>query len=257
MSKTKVQVPCVAAAPCWVSLMARDLTTAQEFYGPLLGWDFEGAPDRLGPYARAVVDGFEVAGLGANTTGSALPVAWTTYFGTENVDTVAGRVRERGGTMAVGPLSFEGGRLGLAADPGGATFGFWQGETGRVAYYECQGAPVWTELRTHDPFAAALFYGLVFDWDGRDKELIDVRYENERVVLRSVGRSIAAITRGAEGRRPAWEVFFSVADTDAAAEEAGRLGGEILKAPFTTPYGRVAELRDAEGGRFSVIDRAG
>ena len=26
--------------PCWVSLVARDLDTAEHFYGPLLGWEF-------------------------------------------------------------------------------------------------------------------------------------------------------------------------------------------------------------------------
>ncbi|GAA3071533.1 hypothetical protein GCM10020254_14150 [Streptomyces goshikiensis] len=33
-------------APCWVSLMARDLASAQEFYGAVLGWEFR--PTRLG-----------------------------------------------------------------------------------------------------------------------------------------------------------------------------------------------------------------
>jgi predicted enzyme related to lactoylglutathione lyase len=256
MSKTKVRVPCVPAVPCWVSLMARDLTRAEEFYGPLLGWDFEESTDRLGPYARAVVEGYEVAGLGAHPTGAHFPVAWTTYFGTESVDAVAARVRERGGTMAVGPLTFSAGRLGVAADPAGATFGFWEGEPGRATFQVYSGAPVWIELRTPDPFAAALFYGEVFSWDERDKGTFEVRYEHGRVVLRAERRSLAAITKGGPGPA-AWEVLFAVEDTDAAVERAQLLGGQVVKEPEDTPYGRVAQLRDAEGGRFSVIDRHG
>ncbi|GAA3379103.1 VOC family protein [Streptomyces sannanensis] len=252
-SKTKVRVPCVPAVPCWVSLMAHDLDRAQAFYGPLLGWDFEPAPDRLGPYVRAVVgDGIEVAGLSMNTTQWQGPVVWTTYFGTEDVAAVAARVRERGGTMAVGPLAFEAGRLGLAADPAGAVFGFWEAESGRPLFHRTPGAPVWIELRTPDPFAAALFYGEVFAWDGRPVEHFEARYEHERVVLRAEGHDVAALAKGEPGRA-SWEVFFSVTDTEAVAEEAVRLGGEMVREPHDTPYGRVAQLRDAEGGRFSVI----
>ncbi|WP_441246838.1 VOC family protein [Kitasatospora sp. McL0602] len=254
MSEQSVRVRCVPAAPCWVSLMAQELEAAKGFYGPLLGWDFEAGPDRWGPYARAVVDGVEVAGIGAVTGGWQQPVAWTTYFGTDAADGTADRVRERGGTLAVGPLAFDAGRLALAADPAGAAFGIWEGDLGSATWVDSPGAPVWIELRTADPFAAAMFYGEVFLWDGQDPRRFEVRYENERVVLRSEGRSVAALRRASEVA-PHWEVFFSVADTDLAVKRALSLGGGVAEPPVDNPYGRVARLRDAEGGFFSVISR--
>ncbi|MER5636148.1 VOC family protein [Kitasatospora sp. NPDC002227] len=255
MGEQTVEVRCVPAAPCWVSLLARETVTAQAFYGPLLGWEFEPGADRWGPHVRAVVDGVEVAGIGELAGDWRPPVAWTSYFGTEAADDTADRVRERGGTLAVGPLAFDTGRLALAADPAGAAFGIWEGDLGCATWVDSPGAPVWIELRTADPFAAAMFYGEVFRWDGRDPSRFEVRYEHERVVLRAEGRSVAALRR-AEEVAPHWEVFFSVAGTDRAVEQALALGGAVAEPPSDTPYGRVARLRDVEGGLFSVITPA-
>ncbi|MFJ5231924.1 VOC family protein [Kitasatospora sp. NPDC088391] len=252
MLERTATVRCVPAVPCWVGLTARDLAVAQDFYGPLLGWEFRPGPDRWGRYARAVVDGVEVAGLGEPDAGWERPVAWTTYFGIESADRAADGVRERGGTLAVGPLAFDAGRIALAADPFGATFGIWEGEPGEDTWMSEPGAPVWIELRTADPFAAALFYGEVFRWDGRDPRHFEVRYEHERVVLRSEGRSVAGL-RTARDLAPHWEVFFSVADADEAARRAAALGGRVLDGVVESPYGRVARLEDAEGGHFSIL----
>ncbi|WP_234434783.1 VOC family protein [Streptomyces pyridomyceticus] len=246
----------MAAVPCWVSLMTRDLEGAKEFYGPLLGWEFEVGPDRFGPYVHAVTGGEAVAGLGV-AGGGAIPVAWTSYFGTESADAAADAVRERGATLAVGPLAFDAGRVAFAADPAGAVFGIWEGPLGRARKLELPGAPVWIELRTPDPFAAALFYGEVFRWDGRDPERFDVRWEHDRVVLRAEGNSVAALAKeqagGPAGMPPHWEVSFAVPDTDLAVARAVELGGAALGPAFDSPYGRVARLQDREGARFAVI----
>ncbi|MFD5562766.1 VOC family protein [Kitasatospora griseola] len=245
-------VRCVPAVPCWAGLTVRDMDAAQGFYGPLLGWEFVPGPDRWGPYVRATVDGVEVAGLSQLDAAWERPVAWTTYFGIESADRAADGVRERGGTLAVGPLAFDAGRVALAADPFGATFGIWEGEPGEDTWMTAPGAPAWIELRTADPFAAALFYGEVFRWDGRDPSEFEVRYEDERVVLRSGGHSVAAL-RLAHDLAPHWEVFFAVADADATAHRATALGGRVLDGPADFPYGRVARLADPEGGRFSIL----
>ncbi|MFJ6616856.1 VOC family protein [Kitasatospora sp. NPDC091335] len=254
--ETTATVRCVAAVPCWVSLMAGDLEAATGFYGPLLGWEFEPGPDRFGPYAHAVTGGEAVAGLGVAGFG-AVPLAWTSYFGTESADAAADAVRERGATLAVGPLAFDAGRVAFAADPAGAVFGIWEGPPGRARKLDLPGAPVWIELRTPDPFAAALFYGEVFRWDGRDPERFEVRWEHDRVVLRAEGHSVAALakeqTGGPAGTPPHWEVSFAVPDADRALARAVELGGGAIGPAFDSPYGRVARLRDREGARFAVI----
>ncbi len=250
-----------AGAPCWVSLMARDLDAATGFYGPLLGWRFEPGPERLGPYLRVFSGHSEVAGIGEVARRWELAVSWTTYFGTENADKTADAIRERGGTVGVGPLEFDAGRLALAADPAGASFGLWEGVRRPGHRRLPAGSPVWIQLRTRDAFASAIFYGGVFGWDNAGQDRYEIVWEHDRVVLRVDGEATAALSGGgteaaADPRiRPRWHVYFSVDDVDATVEEAVKLGGEITGEPENSAYGRIAGLRDPEGGLFSLINR--
>ena len=254
---------CAAGAPCWVSLLARDLDAATAFYGPLLDWRFEPGPERWGRYLRVFSGDREVAGMGEVARRWELAVAWTTYFATGNADKTADAIRERGGTVAVGPLEFDAGRLALAADPFGASFGLWEGVRRRAADRCRLGSPSWIQLRTRDAFDAAIFYGGVFRWDDADEpERYEVVWEHDRVVLRIDGQATAALSGGGTQAaidprvRPRWHVYFSVRDVDAALDRAVRLGGEVAGEPENSAYGRVAGARDPEGGLFSLISRA-
>lgn len=117
----------IFGAPCWVSLLARDLGSAQRFYSAVLDWEFRATHLGHGIMV-AFRDGAPVAGVGALGGSAGVPVVWTPYFAVDDADVTAARIRERGATMAVGPLAFGTGRAALAADPAGAVFGFWQGE---------------------------------------------------------------------------------------------------------------------------------
>ncbi|GAA1957563.1 VOC family protein [Kitasatospora viridis] len=247
-------VRCVPAAPSWVSLTAGDLDGATAFYGELLGWTFSRGPDRWGPYVRALVGGTSVAGI-SGSSDLQLPVAWTTFFGTEDADALAERIRARGGTVAIGPLGFDAGRIAIASDRSGAPFGFWEGDArAGVVLNEMPGAPAWIELRTKDAFDSALFYGEVFGWDNREPGEFDVRWEHDRVVLRSHGHGVAALVNATDPEaRPSWNVYFSVADADASAALAERLGADVLGEVRDSPYGRWVDLRDPQGGRFSLL----
>jgi predicted enzyme related to lactoylglutathione lyase len=225
----------------------------------LFGWQFRPAPDRLGPYLLARNQGDPVAGLGTLSTGTGVPISWTVYFAAASADVVAERVRERGATVAVGPVEFGKSRVAWVADPFGAAFGIWEGQVepgwqvGRKA-----GAPVWIELRTSDAFAAALFYGEVFDWDRGDPKRYDVRYEHDHVILDIDGRPVAGLRGGADQAasdpmaRPRWQVFFCVDDVPEACRRATELGGTVVHGPSDSQYGPVAALCDPQGGIFSV-----
>ncbi|MFJ6214764.1 VOC family protein [Streptomyces sp. NPDC092296] len=252
----------LAGTPCWVSLMARDLEMAQHFYGGLLGWEFRSArSDRLGPYVEAMAGGWTVAGIGSMAQSLGFPVAWTVFFAALDADAAAQAVRESGGTVAVGPLGFQDGRAALAADPAGAAFGIWQGEkTPGWRMRRSRGVPAWIELQTRDAFAAAVFYGEVFGWGSDPDDRGDVAWEHDRVVLRVDGHPVAGLCGGAVEAAPdprirtRWDVFFAVPDVDDAARRTVGLGGEVAVPPADTPYGRVAALRDGEGGLFRIAD---
>lgn len=252
---TAMKVRLAQGTPCWVSLMSSDLEGAKSFYGALLGWGFGSGPEQVGPYVRATLNGAKVAGLGVSPRGARYPVGWTTYFAVDSADEVSQRIRECGGTVAVGPLQAEpAGRLALAADLSGAAFGVWQGEEqlSREVAGE-PGAPAWHELVTSDPEGAAVFYRAVFGRPVVASAAGEVARGADDATVRVGGRPVAGIRRTADLRDARWCVHFAVSDPDLTAHQLVRLGGRVLVEPYDTPYGRVARLADPQGGRFSVV----
>lgn len=248
----------VLGAPCWVSLMTRDLDSARRFYGAVLGWTFRGT--RLGErFTLAHRDGAPVAGFGMLADDLSLPAAWTPYFAADDAELAAARIRERGATVAVGPLAFGAGRAVLAADPAGAVFGLWQGRVLRDWRVGHGPAPAWLELRTRDAFAAAIFYGEVLDWAGEAPGSCVAAYEHDHVVLRHGNDTVARISGGAVDEdpdphvRPRWHVHFRVPDLEAAVAAATSAGGSSVSPVETSAADRSITLRDPEGGLFTIL----
>ncbi|MFI2424265.1 VOC family protein [Streptomyces sp. NPDC018955] len=242
--------------PCWVSLTVHGLEATEEFYGALFGWEFRPGPRQLGPYVRALLDGREVAGIGVLPPGRDLPVAWTPYFASDDVDLTANAVRSRGGTVGVGPLDAAGsGRLAIGSDPCGAVFGVWQAAASPgTAVSGVPGTPAWYELTTFEAARTAKFYETVF---GHDEEPA-VPADPDHVTLRLDGRPVAGVHGVGRAlprdRGPHWTTYFTVAGTDDAVERVLRLGGRLLVPPHEGPHGRVAAVADPEGARFAVVE---
>ncbi|MEV4993975.1 VOC family protein [Streptomyces niveus] len=257
----------VFGAPCWASLLARDLDDTQHFYGSVLGWTFR--PARLGDqFVVAETRGVPVASIGALAPTLQVAVAWTPYFVVSDVDATASRIRERSATVAVGPLAFEMGRAALAADRDGAVFGFWEGEPLPDATVKPGSPPFRLELRTYDAIASAIFYGEVLHWADDGLGGIDVSYEEDHVVLRTghgSGHVVARISSGGieaavdPHLRPRWHVSFpmdGVRAVRAAVEAAEELGGVVVAAEETAHEGGdQVTIRDPDGGLFTLTDR--
>src|SRR4051812_26016215 len=85
--------------PSWVDLATPVVEDAVRFYGELFGWESEaaGSDEETAGYRFFLSGGKRVAGVaGIMTEGQ--PPAWATYFDTDDVDALAGRVAEFGGT---------------------------------------------------------------------------------------------------------------------------------------------------------------
>ncbi|MGW2649173.1 VOC family protein [Streptomyces sp. NPDC001393] len=241
--------------PCWVSLMAHGLAATEEFYGELFGWEFRPGPQQLGPYVRALLDGHEVAGMGQLPPDRRLPIAWTPYLASDDVDQTADTVRECGGTVAVGPLdAAEAGRIAIAADPSGAVFGIWQGSAHLgTTLTGVPGTPAWNELVTFETDSVSKFYATVFGYEREPVVSADFDY----VTLHLAGRPVAGLHGLGHGlprdRGPHWQTYFEVADADATVRQVADLGGRVIRQPADSPHGRVATVADPEGAEFSVI----
>ncbi|GGW69330.1 hypothetical protein GCM10010503_53200 [Streptomyces lucensis JCM 4490] len=242
--------------PCWVSLMVHELAATEEFYGELFGWEFRPGPQQLGPYVRALLDGRDVAGMGRLAPDQRLPVAWTPYLASDDVDRTAETVRLCGGTVAVGPLdAAEAGRMAIASDPSGAVFGIWQRDAHPgTTVSGVPGTPVWNELLTYETESVATFYGTVFGYE--EEPVVSAGFDY--VTLRAGGRPVAGLHGVghalARDRGSYWRTYFEVADADAALRQVAGLGGRIVRPPHDSPHGRVATVADPEGAEFSVIE---
>ncbi|MEU6810054.1 VOC family protein [Streptomyces sp. NPDC046831] len=242
----------VCGAPCWVSLTSRDLEATQDFYRAVLGWQWRTA--RLGNRFRiALANGAPVAGIAAVASMWQMAVAWTPYFAVPSADDAVARVQERGGTAAVGPISFPPGRAALLADRDGATFGIWEGELFSDWETWRKAAPAFIRLHTRDAFDAAIFYGEVLDWASPRPGCCAVHYEKDEVVLRSHGEVVARIESGALEAapdptiRPHWQIHFRAADVAACVRAAEAHGGSVLREDADE-----AVLRDLDGAQFTV-----
>ncbi|MEU4089988.1 VOC family protein [Streptomyces aureus] len=241
--------------PCWVSLMVHETAATQDFYGALFGWEFQPGPARLGPYARAFLDGREVAGIGQLPPDRNLPIAWTPYFAATDADHTAETVRLSGGTVGVGPLdAADAGRLAIASDPSGAVFGIWQAAAHLgTEITGVPGTPAWNELVTRDTESVVKFYKGVFGYELEPTVSADFDY----VTLHIEGRPVAGVHGVGNAlprdRGPHWLTYFETAEVDEAARLVARLGGHLVRAAHDSPHGRVATVADPEGAVFSLI----
>ncbi|MFB7514511.1 VOC family protein [Streptomyces sp. NPDC056144] len=245
--------------PCWVSLMVHGLEPTREFYNALFGWEFVPGPQQLGPYARALLDGREVAGIGQLPPDRSLPIAWTTYLATDDADETAETIRCCGGTVAVGPLDAgEAGRLAICSDPSGAVFGVWEAEAHHgTATAGPPGTPVWNELLTYETSSVGKFYRSVFGYEVEPVVSADLDY----ATLHLEGRAVASL-HGVGNELPRdrgahWMTYFEVADTDRAALLVTELGGRVLRPPREGTAGRLALVADPEGAVFTLVRSAG
>lgn len=110
----------------------------------------------------------------------------------------------------------------------------------------------WFELSTSDWQAAGRFYTALFGWSARETPMGEG--QPPYVMLEKDGGSVGALYQGDPKQGPPnWMTYVSVASADASAKKAKELGAAVIAEPFDVyDYGRMAVLRDPQGGFFSV-----
>jgi predicted enzyme related to lactoylglutathione lyase len=233
-------------APCFIDTEQPDQQAAADFYGGLLGWEF----DDRGGYLMGRLEGAAVAGVGAQLTHAA--AAWHTYVCVDSADDAAARVRAAGGSVLRGPQDFgEAGRLAVFSDPAGATFRVWEPKAHRGAQLvNAPGTWKWSTLRTRDPAGAEAFYADVFGWE---PQTVDLGLGKSTMWRLPGSEDAVAWLLPLNGNGVSrWNVTFTAANTDATAARAAELGGTVLVEPYDTGRVRAAELRDPQGATFAV-----
>ena len=203
------------------------------------------------------LDGKNVA-AGSPPQQEGIPSHWTTYLASDDVDDTAAKVRDAGGTVLLDPFDvFDAGRMTIAQDPTGATFGVWQAKEHIGAQLANEpGTMNWNECQTRDPEAAGAFYEAVFG--------VEVKAFAER-------RGPPALSR-APGRRPrrrrhprarremrrrAAELVDGLRGREQRRDRRQGAGARRHGAdagPMDMPeIGRLAVLQDPTGAVFQVL----
>lgn len=242
--------------PCWADVTSPDVDAAARFYSGLFGWEAAKDPrPEAGGYTMFSRNGKYVAAASPPPR-EGIPPHWSVYLAADDVDAIAGRIREAGGNVMMEPLDVvDAGRMTLAADPAGAIFGVWQAGNHIGSQLRREpGTMNWAEVRTRDQAAAQPFYERVF---GYETETMDVGPAGGYVLLKVDGRPAAGLIEidPEWGDVPSnWSVVFEVEDCDAAAAKVQELGGRVISEPQDRErVGRVAVVADPAGAVFRVI----
>jgi len=239
--------------PCWVDLAVPDVPAVTEFYAAVLGWTFADAGEEYGHYQVCQRNGRAAAGI-SPCQNEGQPTVWTTYLASDAVDATAKMITENEGTLLAEPFDVPGsGRLCIALDPQGASFGVWQaaGDIG-VEIYNEPGALVWSEAALPDAEAGRRFYAAVFGYtyqpvDGAGSDYLTFHRGGDPL------GGIGGMQDSPLGPQPHWMAYFMVADTDAAVAAATERDAAVLGDPVDTPYGRMAVITDPQGATFALM----
>lgn len=235
--------------PIWIELSTSDLRKSSQFYQEILGWQLDDAPQ----YRIARSQGLPVAGF-VGQEESSMPDTWVTYFYTENLDNTTLRVAEHGGRVLAEPTEVTRGRVALCVDTAGALFGLMETEETFVSGGE-PGTAVWHELTTTSNYAKAVeFYEELFGWATSEMGAQDFRY----TTALEDGAAFAGIWDAKEQfpkHIPSfWQTYLGVASVDEAAAKIAEFGGEIMRKPWDSEFGRMMVIADSTGATVTLCE---
>jgi uncharacterized protein len=266
----------IAGVPCAVDTSQPDPEAAIGFYGGLFGWEFEDVmpPESERRYFVARLRGLDVAAVGSTSAGGPQTAMWNTYFWVDSADETASKVRDAGGGVLSEPVDVppDAGRTAAFTDPEGAVFRVWQAKENKGAQLVNEpGSLNLNGLNTRDVEGAKAFYGSVFGWrtidvngfemwtlpgfgDFLERDNPDLRKQmadaDAPEGFEDVVGSVNPIADDQPDAPAHWSVTFAVADADATAAEATKLGGKVIVAPFDAPWVRMTVIGDPQGATF-------
>jgi predicted enzyme related to lactoylglutathione lyase len=114
-------------ALCWNELATTDLERAKSFFADLLGWEYK---TEEGGYVSIMNAGRLNGGMREQAERErGIPPSWLPYFTVEDADDAARRAEELGAHRLVWTTEIHAGRFAVMADPQGAAFALFEGQT--------------------------------------------------------------------------------------------------------------------------------
>jgi predicted enzyme related to lactoylglutathione lyase len=240
----------------WYDLMTTDIQSAERFYGSVIGWTAADSGQAESPYILFSMGDMMVAGLMPvpERAKGAHPV-WMGYLGVDDVDAYAARVKEAGGAIHRAATEIPNiGRFAVVADPQGATFILFKGNSeAPVETPTAVGHVGWNELYAPDGDAAFSFYADHFGW--KEEEAMDMKKMGIYHIFSAGGPRIGGVmTKTPEIPAPMWLFYFNVDAIDAAAERVKEGGGKVINGPHKVPTGQwIIHCLDPQEAMFALV----
>lgn len=237
----------------WHDLMTENLARSKEFYGLLLGWQFQTVRETEPAYV-AIKHGSEFIGgmVAVKREEPAVPVSqWLSYIAVDDPEATVAKAKTAGARVLREPFdAADIARAAVIADPQGAAVGFARFNKARPENKPTPGGWLWMEYVATDPDAAMAFYGDV------------IGYQHEQVAnqgnavyhVMSLGKPKAGLFKSPFERvRSNWLPYVLVDDPAAMAARAQSLGGTILVAPRPDlRKGTLAIIADPTGAAIAL-----
>lgn len=244
----------------WYEVMTSDTKAAEAFYASVVGWKMQDAGMGGPPYTILSAGDIMVGGLmevpeEARAMGA--KPCWMGYIAVSDVDDYAARVSAAGGAIRRPPCDIPGvGRFAVAADPHGAVFLLFKGNSEAQPEPAAPGAPGhigWHELHAGDLDSAFTFYAGLFGWT--KAEAIDMGPMGVYQTFATGGAPVGGMmTKTADMPVPCWLYYINVEAIDAAVERVNAGGGKIIMGPHQVPGGSwIVQGFDPQGALFSLV----
>ncbi|MBB5709990.1 VOC family protein [Sphingomonas xinjiangensis] len=119
------------------------------------------------------------------------------------------------------------------------------------------GTPIWYELTTSDPQAAAAFYTHVVGWSAAGFGGAALTSPEDYCILTAPdGQGVGGVTTSGKSSAfaPGWGVYIGVNDVDFCVDQIVAAGGKVLDPPTTLEgVGRTALVSDPQGISFHLM----
>ncbi len=246
----------------WHELMTSDTSSAEGFYGKVVGWKAK-AWEQDPSYMMWMTGRRSMGGLMPQRVeaGQASPLQWFTYIGTPDVDATVRQAVELGGRVMRPAWDIPNvGRIAFLQDPQGAAFALITPQPSSPPSGGDQqpglGDFSWHELITTNWQAAWDFYQELFGWEKTSSMEMGPGQTYQMFGLNKIPLGGMYTKPLGQPSPPFWLPYAVVRDARRTTDTIKQAGGTVLTGPMEVPGGEwIVVGLDRQGATFAVHSR--
>lgn len=240
----------------WFEYVSKETQKAQGFFGELFGWGIQKVPMPQGDYTMIAAGDRTIGGYLPTPEGAPPQAHWLTHLRVQDANATARKVASLGGKVLKEAVKIgDFGTMAIVADPHGGAFALWQPAKLEEQPEPTTGTFTWNELFSADPAASVAFYTAI---GGFEEDKMEMPGMGTYHLLKSAGVPRAGIMKQMMPGQPhAWLPYVQVANADASADKAKKLGATLIVPPTDIPnVGRFSIFADPQGVPLGILQPA-